>query len=249
MRPASVLRASRAALFPILAFVFVGCASDGPRRGAPPPPVVPLQGSVTLLDGRLRADVDFGPMRFAKEDTAEGRGRPGTRLHGNMNVSGHNGDIRGGGGLSYDAGNASIGVGAGGGGMGGGASFGGGRGGGRREGGGPRGERGEGGPRYAAAFGPLAAIHLRFTNTSAAKLAFRVVDFASPLGNFVVQPEVFTLEPGQTAEAEQMSTELGGGVTGVDITVTVKSANGSDKQVLTLRPVERSADAPPPQRD
>lgn len=238
MRPSCLARFRRALPALSLVLLLAGCASDDRgRRGAPPPPVVPLAGAVSLLDGRLRAEVDFGPMRFARDDTAEGRGRPGTGLHGNLNVSGHNGDVRGGGGLSYDAGNASLGVGAGGGG----ASFGGGRGGGRHGDGprGERGERGEGGPRYAAAFGPLAAIHLRFTNTSAEKLAFRVVDFASPLGNFVVQPDVFSLEPGQSAEAEQMSTGLGGGVTGVDITITVKNTAGSDKQVLTLRPAKR----------
>jgi hypothetical protein len=239
-------RAALSSAFVVTSVLFLaGCASDdglrGRRGGPPPKPVIPLAGETLLLDGKLRADVRFGPMQFRKEDTADGRTPVGTGLHGNVNVAGHNGDVRAGGGASYDLGNASIGVGAGPGGMGGGASIGG-----RGGHGGPRGEggehagRGERGARYAPAFGPLAQLILRFTNTGEQKITFRVADFQSPLGNFVVQPEVFTLEPGQSAAAEPMSTQLGGGVTGVTIAVEVKTTHGSDRQLIELKP-------PPPE--
>ena len=142
-----------------------------------------------------------------------------------------------------------------------GGGFGGGRGGGRHGGGGGRGggggsdgERPGGGseqgtqrvPPIHAINGPVIQLRLRLTNHGAAPIVIEVVDFNSALGDFVVQPEKITVEPGASIEADPMVSRLGIGADDIPLTVKLRIGQRVDQQVLTLHavPEEPSAVAP-----
>jgi len=218
--------AARAVLLLACTFSLAGCAADRGRNRPAARQIVPLTGQATLLDGALRAEVRFGPMHFDAEET-EALKLPGN-LHGNARIAGHNGDIRPSGGLGFSMGGA--------GGLGGGGR------GERRESsaqsGDERPRRNAGRPAGGA---PLALISLRFTNHGSTPLKFRVSDFRSVLGNFVVQPEVFELAPGASVEAAPLATQLGAGLAGVDLQLEVKTATGPHRTVIELRPAAAPA--------
>lgn len=208
--------AARAALILALVFSLAGCVSDRDSRRTPARrAITSLAGEATLLDGALLAEVRFGPLQLDGEERTGGIKLPGN-LHGDARIAGHNGDLRPSGGLGFSMG-----------------------GGGRGErhasapaaGGGRR-----GGANAAGASAPLAQITLRFTNRSPAPLQFRVAEFRSLLGNFVVSPAVFELAPGASLDAAPLATQLGADLVGVDLQLEVKTATGAHRTVVELRP-------------
>jgi hypothetical protein len=147
------------------------------------------------------------------------------------------------------------------GGKGGGGSSGGGSGGGRsgghrgggHGGGGRGGGEGSGGgqeegiqraPPIRAINGPVIQLRLRLTNHSPALVVVEVVDFDSALGNFVVQPEKITVQPGASVEADPMVSRLGIGTDEIPLTIKLRVETRVDQQVLTLRAVPEDAPAP-----
>jgi len=82
--------------------------------------------------------------------------------------------------------------------------------------------------------GPPVMIHLRFTNHGAESVELRIADFLSPLGNFVVQPEVLTLGPGATVAAEPLSSSLARQTAGGDITLKLRLGEREETKVVPL---------------
>jgi hypothetical protein len=88
---------------------------------------------------------------------------------------------------------------------------------------------------------PPVLIHLKLTNQSREHLDVVIPDFLSPLGNFVIEPEKLSLDPGQSAEVEPMTSRLAGDIAETTVTLTLHIVGHTEKKVLTLRVV-----APPP---
>jgi hypothetical protein len=139
----------------------------------------------------------------------------------------------------------------------GGGGFGGGHGGGRRGGGhgGSGGGEGPGGgpeegiqraPPIHAANQPEVQLRLRLTNHRDVPIVVEVVDFNSDLGDFEVQPESITVQPGASVEADPMVSRLGVGADAIPLTVRLRVEGRSDQQVITLKAVKEEAPAPPP---
>jgi len=217
----------------LLALLLASCASDDrPRRGAPPTPPKPVAGESTYFGGQLAVTVRVA-MEFQ---------RPGG------DEAGAGGGREGGGRRGGDGGNMSFGGGMGpahfGGGGGGGP--GGGRGGPGGRGDGPPMEGGGGGARpMATAGGVPMMIHVRLRNTSAAPVEVMATDFVSPLGNFVVQPDKLAVPANGEAEFSPMTSFVRGDLPDeMPVTLVLRVAGKSEKQILILRPVAPT-DLPP----
>ena len=126
-------------------------------------------------------------------------------------------------------------------------------GGGRHSGGspsaGPRAGGDAAGPIRASTMAPV-SFHLRLVNRSPLPVEAEVTDFNSDLGDFVVEPEKLSLQPGETADAEPMTSRLGVTSDAVALTVEIRLKAGTglhkrEKQVLTLRPAP-AGEAPHP---
>ncbi len=81
-------------------------------------------------------------------------------------------------------------------------------------------------------------IHLRFTNHGITKAELLIADFLSPLGNFVVTPDKLSLEPGQSAEVEPMTSRIAGEISGATVTLALRLAGQGERKniVLTITP-------------
>jgi hypothetical protein len=211
-----------------------GCASEehAPEwrdaADAKHQPPTPIAGHEDFFDGKIGVDLHIGALDLGAAKEAAG-------------VENKNSGAGGGGGGRHRGGGTSGGLGMGGG-------YGGGGGGGRHQGG-SEGESG-GSDRPAdvrpmmGSMGPAEMIHLQFTNHGSERVVLNIVDFVSPLGNFAVQPEKLTLEPGQSVEVEPMSSRLGGSVTEVEATLVLHLAGKTEKKVIVLRAVPLPGDQP-----
>jgi len=79
---------------------------------------------------------------------------------------------------------------------------------------------------------PPVTLHLVLTNSGPGTLSVTIDDFESDLGNFVVDPDVIVLAPGQTAEPTPMVSQLG--VTSDDIPVTVSLIVAGQKETRKI---------------
>ncbi len=138
--------------------------------------------------------------------------------------------------------------GGGGGGMGGGGGHGGGhRGGG--QGGATGGGADQGGPQappIQAINQPGVQLRLRLTDHRDTPIVVEVLDFNSDLGDFAVQPERITVQPGESVEADPMVSRLGVKADEIPLTVKLQIDGRSDQKVLTLKVVKESPPAAPP---
>ena len=90
---------------------------------------------------------------------------------------------------------------------------------------------------------PPVTLHLILTNAGPGPLSVTIDDFESELGNFVVDPEVIALAPGETAEPTPMVSQLG--VSSDDIPFTVTLIVGGQKETQRIE-VKDALDAPRP---
>ena len=81
---------------------------------------------------------------------------------------------------------------------------------------------------------PPVMIHLRFINHGTEKADVVVADFLSPLGNFVVQPEKISLQPGEALAVEPMTSRLAGEISGGEVTLSLKLAGATETKTITL---------------
>lgn len=210
----------------LLAFLLASCASDErPHRGPAKPPA-PVAGEGTYFNGQIVASIRIGAEFRRPEGGADGESRGnrdgGPRRGGGMGLGGGGGGRHGGG-------------------MGGG--MGGGPGGGM-----PPGDfgGGSGGPRVRPAGGGVPMmIHVQLRNTGSAEVEVAIPSFASPLGNFAVQPASLTIPAGASAEVNPMTSFVQGDLPDeMPATLVLRLAGRNEKQVIVLRPVPRDA-APP----
>jgi hypothetical protein len=85
---------------------------------------------------------------------------------------------------------------------------------------------------------PRSALVLRFTNTSAQSITFRISDVNSTLGDFVPRPETLTVAPGGQGSVEPMLSNLNSDFDELDVTVTLRFGEKTETHVLKLRPGE-----------
>lgn len=213
----------------LLALLLCSCASDDrPAHAARPTPPKPAAGEAVYFGGQLAVQVRVA-MEFQRP---EGGGDRPDGDRGRRDSGGRRGE---GGGLSFGGGAGPMHYGSGGG-----------RGeGGPRGDGPPRGSDGGGRPRAMPGGGGLPLkIHVRLQNTGRTPLEVAAPDFVSPLGNFVVQPATLTVPAGESAEFSPMTSFVRGDLPDeLPVTLVLRAAGQSEKQVIILRPV--APDAPP----
>jgi hypothetical protein len=174
------------ALLLIISVIVAGCTSgesaDRAREGRPPRPALPtLIGRESFFDGRIVADIRIGALTgFDRRGDGEATGPEGRQRRPRPSSAPDMDRV--GGGLGGPPMRPD------------------------REGDGSR-----PGVRMPMRGGsPPVAIHLRFTNASANAVDLQIVDFLSPLGNFVVHPATLKLQPGESQEVEPMTSRLAG---------------------------------------
>ncbi|HTB79322.1 MAG TPA: hypothetical protein VK717_00390 [Opitutaceae bacterium] len=92
---------------------------------------------------------------------------------------------------------------------------------------------------------PPVVLWLRLTSAASDPLKVEITDFKSDLGNFAVQPDHFTLAPGQSADPDPMISRLGMTSTEIPVTVSLRINGKKETRVLTLLPVADDASEPP----
>lgn len=223
-----------AGLLALISLLLASCASDDrPRRGAMPKPPAPVAGEATFFAGQLVASIHVG----AEFRRPEGSGEAGARS--GREGGGHRGS---GGGMSFGGGAGPMH-------FGGGGPGGGGPGGGRGDG--PPGDReGRGdGPRMMPANGVPLMIHLKLRNTGSALVEVAAPTFASPLGNFVVQPATLALPPGESAEFSPMTSFVQGDLPDeMPVTIALRVAGKTEKLTVVLHPTAPADTPPPPEK-
>lgn len=81
---------------------------------------------------------------------------------------------------------------------------------------------------------PPVRLQLRLTNHGSEPVEVEVLDFNSDLGNFVVQPKKMSLPPGESVEAEPMTSRLGVAADALPLIVRIRRNGQVEQQVLTL---------------
>jgi hypothetical protein len=231
------------AVLSLTAFAVGGCENDSPRSthdrgtgGAPMtasgelalPDPKPMDADGMFFDGRIEAEA-----MLAKSDVVWKNVSPGE--------SGDAGPRHGGGGVSGGFGGGGGGHRGGGHGTGGGGH--------RQNSGEDRTSAGgtEGGPQRTslkASNSPPVQLRLRLTNHGNTPAEIEVLDFNSELGNFVVEPKKISLAPGESTEADPMTSRLGvPALAEIPITVRMRVNGKIEQQVLELRPRNEPAAA------
>ena len=217
----------------LIAFGLAACSSERPHRGPSgetgpgdqghEPPIPRMEAQGTFFDGQILVEALLARagVKWSRTDAGDS---------GSTGGDGGRGGSRGG---MH---------------MGGGGGRRGGHGGGRGGGGGEAGEGGSAGtqapPIHAINQAPI-VLRLRLTNHGAAPAAIAVIDFDSSLGDFAVQPESITVNPGDAVEAEPMVSRLGVTTTEIPVTVKLRTGDRTEQQVITLHVVPTAAPAPP----
>ena len=91
---------------------------------------------------------------------------------------------------------------------------------------------------------PPLQLQLSLTNHGTNEITVEVLDFNSALGNFVTQPDTFTIAAGQTAVPAPMISRLGIPGDEIPLTIRLRRDNRTEQQVLILKQSE-----PPPPSD
>jgi hypothetical protein len=217
MHTSSVFRSRPQLLLATVMLFLAACASDTDERPRPPKAtreqraLPTLAGQAAFFDGQILAEIRVGALA-GFDRSGDGASRDGA--HGRRGGF----RMRGTGGMHDTDGLGS----------------------GSHRGGPPPDAEGarEGAPvirpmdRMA---GPPVMIHLRFTNHGTERVELRIVDFLSPLGNFVVQPEKLVLEPGQSAETEPMTSRIAGEASDSEITLNLQAGARRETKTMELR--------------
>jgi hypothetical protein len=93
---------------------------------------------------------------------------------------------------------------------------------------------------------PPVTLHLVLTNSGPGPLSVTIDDFESELGNFVVDPEVIALAPGQTAEPTPMVSQLGVSSDDIPFTVTLIVAGQKETRKIEVKDALDSPAGPAP---
>jgi hypothetical protein len=82
---------------------------------------------------------------------------------------------------------------------------------------------------------PPVTLNLIVTNNTAEQVTVRLIDFNSDLGNFAIDPDTLTIEPGQSAESTPMVSDLGVSSDVIPFTVTIKMGTAKDSRTVSVR--------------
>jgi hypothetical protein len=86
--------------------------------------------------------------------------------------------------------------------------------------------------------GPLRqSLAITLHNTSDQPVHLRVAEVKSLLGNIVLDPETFTLEPGATQALAPMRAGIRENVSEFHVTLRIRTADANETQTLVLRPI------------
>jgi hypothetical protein len=95
---------------------------------------------------------------------------------------------------------------------------------------------------------PPVTLHLFITNTTAAAITVKLIDFNSDLGNFAIDPDTLTIQPGQVGEPTPMVSDLGVTSDTIPFSVTLKVGSDRESRSVTTHSVLAPADAASPQK-
>jgi hypothetical protein len=93
---------------------------------------------------------------------------------------------------------------------------------------------------------PPVTLHLILTNTGTSTATVQLIDFNSDLGNFVIDPDSLTIDPGKTAEPTPMVSNLGVSSDLIPFTVTLKCEGSRETQTVPVKSVAIPPDAAGP---
>jgi hypothetical protein len=93
---------------------------------------------------------------------------------------------------------------------------------------------------------PPVTLHLFLTNAGPGTLSVTIDDFNSELGNFVVDPEVISLAPGETQEPIPMVSQLGVSSDDIPFTVSLIVAGQKETRTIEVKDVIDAAAPPAP---
>ncbi len=82
---------------------------------------------------------------------------------------------------------------------------------------------------------PPVTLHLIVTNNGAEAVTVKLVDFDSDLGNFAMDPETLTIEPGKSAEPTTMVSSLGVTSDEIPFKVTLRIGTAKDSRTIKVR--------------
>lgn len=232
MRPAiSPLPVLRAALAMLAALTLAGCASENwapgrepERKGPPRAPVPDMAGEARFFGGQIETELSLGRSAFPPRESARRDTRRREPLSGPFQPDPSGGPVRTG------------------------------RRGAARTGptpgelpDGPASSRGTGAAPMKAAGEPPVQLRLRLTNHGTTPVEVEVSDFDSRVGNFVVQPRRIEVPPGESVEADPMTSELGVDSGEIPVVVGLRISGRTEKQTVVLRiNAPEAASAPSP---
>jgi hypothetical protein len=227
----SLFSSLRAGAALALIVAVAGCASDSwapgrepERKGPPPAPVPDMAGEARFFSERIEAELSLGRSGFPPRETASREGRRREPSSGpfqpNQDAAVRVGGRPGGGGRPpgrpFPAHD------------------------------GPTATGGTGAAPMRAAGEPPVQLRLRLTNHGADAADVEVTDFDSRLGNFVVQPRHLVIPPGESMEADPMTSELGVDSGEIPVVVGIRVNGEREKQTVVLRVKPGTAPASPP---
>ena len=93
---------------------------------------------------------------------------------------------------------------------------------------------------------PPVTLHLVLTNSGPGPLSVTIDDFESELGNFVVDPEVVVLAPGETKEPTPMVSQLGVSSDDIPFTVSLIVAGQKETRRIEVKDVVDKPASPAP---
>lgn len=188
------------------ALALSGCGhGPGGRGGAEVMPAVELQGTGSFFKGLVRTTIRLSRADFRGGGPRRAGGEGGGRPHGGGMAGGPPGGGPGGPGGP-----------------------------GGREGPPEEGEMRASGPRIAESNLPGMVFHIEFETTGTSPLTIMVWEFNSALGNFAVRPERLELRPGVTLQVDPMTTRLGAGGEGLEVSLVLRTAGAEERQVIVL---------------
>jgi hypothetical protein len=95
---------------------------------------------------------------------------------------------------------------------------------------------------------PPVTLHLYVTNTTGEAVTVKLLDFNSDLGNFAIDPDTLTIDPGQVGEPTPMVSDLGVTSDTIPFNVTLKLGTAKETKTVTTISVLSPADAASPQK-
>jgi hypothetical protein len=82
---------------------------------------------------------------------------------------------------------------------------------------------------------PPVTLHLLLSNTGTEEVSVKMLDFNSELGNFVIDPDILKIPPGQTAEPTPMVSQLGVSSDELPFSVRLEVGNTREEHTIAVR--------------